>query len=69
LVYGLLGLMDQIFCTIVWLDWFSMRLGFVVVYSIGEIEGIVGYGIGLAYFLVLNLVCCLDLGLCYCLGI
>jgi hypothetical protein len=46
-----------------------MRLGFVVVYSIGEIEGIVGYGIGLAYFLVLNLVCCLDLGLCYCLGI
>jgi hypothetical protein len=29
-----------------------MRLGFVVVYSIGEIGDIVGYGIGLAYFLV-----------------
>jgi hypothetical protein len=29
-----------------------MRLGFVVVYSIGEIEDIVGYGIELAYFLV-----------------
>jgi hypothetical protein len=29
-----------------------MRLEFVVVYNIGEIGGIVGYGIGLAYFLV-----------------
>jgi hypothetical protein len=29
-----------------------MRLGFVVVCSIGEIEGIAGYGIGLADFLI-----------------
>jgi hypothetical protein len=29
-----------------------MRQGFIVVYNIGEIVGIVGYGIGLAYFLV-----------------
>jgi hypothetical protein len=29
-----------------------MRLGFVVVYSIGGIVGIIGYEIGLAYFLV-----------------
>jgi hypothetical protein len=31
---------------------FSMRLEFVVVYNIDEIGGIIGYGIGLAYFLV-----------------
>jgi hypothetical protein len=29
-----------------------MKLGFVVVYNIGGIGGIVGYGIVLAYFLV-----------------
>jgi hypothetical protein len=29
-----------------------MRIGFDVVYSIGEIGGIVGYGIALAYSLV-----------------
>jgi hypothetical protein len=29
-----------------------MRLGFAVVYNIGEIGHIIGYGIGLAYFLV-----------------
>ena len=44
--------MGQIFCIVVWLDWFSMRLGFVVVYNIGKLVGIVDYGIGLAYFLV-----------------
>jgi hypothetical protein len=44
-----------------------MRLGFVVVYSIGGIRGKVGHGIGLAYFLGWSLVCCLNLGLCYCL--
>jgi hypothetical protein len=40
------------FCIVIWLDWFSMKLGFVVVYNIGGIGGIVGYGIVLAYFLV-----------------
>jgi hypothetical protein len=29
-----------------------MRMGFVVVYSIGGIKGIIGYGIVLACFLV-----------------
>jgi hypothetical protein len=46
-----------------------MRLGFVVVCSIGEIGGIGGYEIGLSYFLVWSLVCYLVLGLYYCLGI
>jgi hypothetical protein len=52
LVYGLLRLMDQIFCKVIWLDWFSMRLGSVVVCNIGGIVDIISYGIGLAYFLV-----------------
>jgi hypothetical protein len=46
-----------------------MKLEFVVVYNIVEIREIVGRGIGLAFFLVWNLGCCLVLGLCCCLGI
>jgi hypothetical protein len=61
--------MGQIFCIVVWLYWFSMRLGFVIVYNIGEIEGIVGYGIGLTCFLGWSLVCYRVLGLYYYLGI
>jgi hypothetical protein len=44
--------MDPIFYKVVWLGWFSMRVGFIVVYSIGGIDGIISYGIVLACFLV-----------------
>jgi hypothetical protein len=44
--------MGPIFYKGVWLGWFSMRMGFVVVYSIGGIKDIVSCGIGLACFLV-----------------
>jgi hypothetical protein len=46
-----------------------MKLGVVVVYNIVGIVEIIDHGIGLACFLIYNLVCCLVLGLCYYLGI
>jgi hypothetical protein len=69
LVCGLLELLNPIFCIIVWLGWFSMTLGFVVVCNIIGIEGRVGHGIVLAYFLVWSWGYCLALGLCCYLDI
>jgi hypothetical protein len=47
--------MGPIFYKGVWLGWFSMRMGFVVVYSIGGIRGIVSYGIGFGMFFSMEL--------------
>ena len=46
-----------------------MWLGFVVVYKVVEIEGIVDHGSILAYFLVWNWGCCPVSRLYYFLGI
>jgi hypothetical protein len=49
-VYDLLVLLGLIFCIGEWLGLFSMRLGFVVAYNIVGIRGIIGRGIGVAFF-------------------
>ena len=56
------------FCIVGLLDWFFMMREFVFVCGSVERIGRIVCGSVVAYFLGLNWVFCLGLGLCYCLG-
>ena len=60
--------MGYLFCIVKLLGYFSMMREFVFVYNnVYRIGRVVFENVG-AYFLELNWVFCLGLGLCYCLG-